>query len=170
MLEVSALDRSRTFGETISGHYAVVSVWATWCAPCRTELPQLQALADETGSKGIAIVTINIDDNDHRVREWLRQERVRLPVFRDQHGSVTRLVWGITSVPQILVLAPDGRLLWSGQTFDRTAILEQMKIGWATRGEPRQTADRGRALLCPPGDYGVAVIATSCGSMSLIRT
>ena len=134
--EVAALDRPGILKDAIGGHYAIVSVWATWCAPCRAEMPQLQELAKELVPYQIVALAVSIDDDDHRVREWLRQERITLPVFRDNLGAALKSTWGLNSVPQILLLSPDGRLIWSGATFNRESIMQHFQRAGAMVNKP----------------------------------
>jgi thiol-disulfide isomerase/thioredoxin len=89
----------------------VINVWATWCAPCRAELPSLQRLADATGGSGIDVLGISVDRDADFVREYLRDVRVRYPNLIDPEQRVAQPVLGATALPYTVLVDSDGRVL-----------------------------------------------------------
>ena len=85
----------------------VVSLWATWCGPCKKELPMLEEMAAE---RDLAVVGMNIGDEAGAVDEFLDEFGITFPNFIDGDGLLTSEL-DIPSVPATLIVA-DGEILW----------------------------------------------------------
>jgi thiol-disulfide isomerase/thioredoxin len=94
-----------------SARLLVINVWATWCAPCRTELPSLQRLADSVEGSGIAVLGISVDRDADFVREYLHDVRVRYQNLIDPEQRVAQPVLGATALPYTVLVGGDGRVL-----------------------------------------------------------
>jgi thiol-disulfide isomerase/thioredoxin len=116
------------------GRVLLLNVWATWCLPCRDEIPALQALHDKHKGEGLELVGVSVDASgtDDVVRGMMREYRMTYPVWRD---------------PDELVLA---RFLTIGvpSTFlvDRGGILRWQKVGPLQPGDTTLAAALTRAL------------------------
>ena len=86
---IDTSDRQVTIAD-FSGKVLLVNLWATWCAPCRHEMPTLDALAADMNSDSFAVVTINLDTGPpDRAAAFLDEIAARnLPLFRDPHMAV----------------------------------------------------------------------------------
>jgi thiol-disulfide isomerase/thioredoxin len=93
-----------------SGKTLVLNVWATWCPPCREELPALQRLSERLDPNRFAVAGLSIDTDPDFVREYLRDVGVSYVNYIDVAKDVTGTVAGLESVPQTLVIGPDGTL------------------------------------------------------------
>ena len=98
-----------TFADT-NGHYRLVNFWATWCAPCREEMPALDALQLEMGGEDFQVMTIATGRNRltgiHKFYE--EAEVTNLPILLDPKGRLaTRM--GALGLPVTIVLDPEGR-------------------------------------------------------------
>ena len=97
----------------LKGKPALVNVWATWCAPCLKEIPELQAFAREQGANGTQVVGIALDD-DTAVRAFLQAHAIGYPSLVDTPGPAdagVRLGNPSGVLPYSVLVAPDGRLL-----------------------------------------------------------
>ncbi len=93
------------------GRLVVLNLWATWCEPCRREMPALQALADRLDPKRFVVVGVSVDDDGHVAREFLLDRQIRFPNFLDPAAAQAGEQLGITLFPYTLLIAPDGRLI-----------------------------------------------------------
>jgi len=91
------------------GHPVVINFWATWCEPCREEIPQLQRLANRWHDQGLAVLTVVVADNLKRVEDVLWEGSVSLPVIDDREQGISRS-WGVRALPATVVLDRNHRI------------------------------------------------------------
>ncbi len=93
------------------GRRLLANVWATWCVPCRKEMPELEAMRSRLAERGIDLVGVNVDtETDAPVAEYARA-RVTYPVYRIDPADLGRLfTTDEVTVPLSLLLEEDGRL------------------------------------------------------------
>jgi peroxiredoxin len=72
------------------GRVVLLNLWATWCAPCREEMPALATLAEELGPRGLAVVGVNHQESKRDVEAFVREQGLRFPVLLDLEGHVGR--------------------------------------------------------------------------------
>jgi thiol-disulfide isomerase/thioredoxin len=85
---------------------ALVNVWATWCVPCKKELPDLQAIADDP-SVGVDVIGINVGDEPQAIDDFLTQLRVGFPNYTDPDGIV-QTEFAISGLPATIAVRADG--------------------------------------------------------------
>jgi thiol-disulfide isomerase/thioredoxin len=92
------------------GKYVLVNFWATWCAPCRKELPALDALENEFGGDKFEVVTIATGRNPVPAVQRLFEEVgvTRLPILLDPKQSLARDM-GVLGLPVSVILNPEGQ-------------------------------------------------------------
>ncbi|HEX7833167.1 MAG TPA: TlpA disulfide reductase family protein [Thermoanaerobaculia bacterium] len=90
----------------------LLNVWATWCGPCRFEIPELQRLHNEYAAKGLEVVGVSVDESGvEAVKEFVDKEKMTYPVALDPEGKIATLLQ--TSVlPTTVLIGKDGRVLW----------------------------------------------------------
>ena len=92
------------------GKLVLLNIWATWCGPCRKELPSLDSLAKLLGEGKFAVLGLSIDDDKLLVREYLSDKDIHLPIYFMQEGQLDYAALGIKVFPYTFVILPDGRL------------------------------------------------------------
>jgi len=95
------------------GQIVLVNFWATWCGPCRDEMPLLQRTGQVLAEKGLQVVGVAIDDGD-AVRTYLKDNPVDYPVLIDEsNGTDPSLIFGDTRgvLPYSVLIGRDGRIL-----------------------------------------------------------
>jgi thiol-disulfide isomerase/thioredoxin len=100
----------------LRGQVVVLDFWATWCPPCRRELPRLDALHAELARKGGRVVAVSIDEDRENVDLFARRYGLRLPIALDGPDGLAHEL-DLREVPLTLVLDRDGRVaLTSGRS------------------------------------------------------
>jgi thiol-disulfide isomerase/thioredoxin len=96
-----------------AGRPLLVNVWATWCGPCRQEMPELQKFAAEQAPYGVQVVGIALDEAP-AVRDFVARTGVRYPILMDTPGPAdagVRLGNPKGVLPYSVLISADGRLL-----------------------------------------------------------
>ncbi|WP_434360542.1 redoxin domain-containing protein [Parasalinivibrio latis] len=92
------------------GKPTLLHFWATWCAPCREELPKFESLSPHLDNRGIALKIINVGEPENAVRQFLHDYPLSLPVILDPDGkSATK--WQVTGFPSSVLVGGNGRIL-----------------------------------------------------------
>lgn len=119
----------------LRGSIAVLSFWATWCAPCREELPRLAKLSQEYSAQGVRFLAISVDEQKDRpkIEPYLRQQNLILDVWLGANSdALDRLGLG-NVVPATLILDPEGevtaRILGEAQEPDLRCPLDWLLHG-----------------------------------------
>lgn len=98
------------------GAVTVVNIWASWCAPCRSELPTLARLGRQWSGHGVELATIDTRDGAVLASRFLRQTGATgFTAVRDPNGGLA-VAWGVTGVPETFVVDANGivRAHWNG--------------------------------------------------------
>ncbi len=93
----------------LKGRVVVLNFWATWCAPCKEEMPTLQDLHDSPQPP--VVIAVNVKEPKSRVQAFLNQRNLSLPVVLDERGDLARQ-WGVRVYPTTVLIAPDGQARW----------------------------------------------------------
>ena len=95
---------------SLKGKVVLVNFWATWCPPCREEIPSMVKLNQIMQGRNYQMLAISIDEGGKQaVQEFFRQNGVTLPVLLDTDGSVSRR-YGTTGVPETFIVDGKGTI------------------------------------------------------------
>jgi peroxiredoxin len=95
---------------SLKGKVVMVNFWATWCVPCRQEMPHLQALYERYNSLGFELLAVNVEkDNAEGARKWLEETPVTFPVLFDTKNEVTKL-YKVQTMPSTVLVGRDGTM------------------------------------------------------------
>lgn len=99
-------------GESISldsfeGKTVLLNFWATWCPPCRAEMPSMQRMYDELEDEGVVLVAVNLQEPENTVKSFLEENGYTFPVLLDITGGVGAL-YGARSIPQTYLIDTEG--------------------------------------------------------------
>lgn len=91
------------------GKVVLLNVWATWCEPCRVEMPSIEKLHREFGPHGLSVVAISVDDPgaEQRIRDFVKELGLTFEVLHDPKQVTTRN-YQITGYPETFLIARDG--------------------------------------------------------------
>ncbi|HBY95008.1 MAG: TlpA family protein disulfide reductase [Ardenticatenaceae bacterium] len=110
----------------LEGRPYVLSFWASWCGPCREELPEMQRLAGEFASKGVVVILINDGESIDQAQGYLRERGLTLPCILDRTSQLGRR-YRVRALPTTIMVASDGRTTarmegWGGPEHLRRAF------------------------------------------------
>ena len=111
------------------GKPIILNFWATWCPPCRAEMPSMQRAHEILAPEGIAVIAINVGDDVEAVREFLADTPVSFPLPMDR-DSVIDQRYPVIGLPTTFVIDAEGRLAFSAtgeQEWDAPALLDQVR-------------------------------------------
>jgi thiol-disulfide isomerase/thioredoxin len=100
--------------DAFRGRLVFVHFFATWCEPCREEIPALQRLA-ERAKPGAAVVAVSVADNDQRLQKFFAQTPVSFPVVQDRDRAIAKS-WDVSALPTTYVLGTDQKPLFVVET------------------------------------------------------
>lgn len=107
-LQGQTLDGAQFDLDSLAGSVVLVNIWASWCGPCRDELPLLVAAKRRWADSGVELVTINTRDGPAAARSLLREVGASdLLSVRDPQGALA-VGWGAAGVPETYVVDRDG--------------------------------------------------------------
>jgi peroxiredoxin len=93
----------------LRGSPVVVNFWATWCEPCRVEMPQLQALYDAHRRGGLKVVGVNRGDTGEQVRGWAQELALTFDLALDPQDR-TALTYHLRGQPSTYIISPTGTI------------------------------------------------------------
>ena len=95
----------------LQGRAVMLNFWATWCEPCREEMPSIEKLHREFAPQGLAVVAISVDDAgaEQRIRDFVKELGLSFEILHDP-GQVTTRNYQITGYPETFVIARDGTI------------------------------------------------------------
>jgi thiol-disulfide isomerase/thioredoxin len=94
------------------GKVVLVNFWATWCVPCRDEMPSIQRLKERLAGKPFVVLAVNLDEPEVRVRKFLSQMKVDFTILLDPEKKAAR-AWKARILPASFVIGPEGRIRYS---------------------------------------------------------
>ncbi len=139
-VEIAALDLAGREVRLTDGaaKVRVVDFWATWCDPCREQLPFLDRLASEYGAQGVTVTGVSFDEDRAAVERFLEHTPVSFQVLWDKGGAALADRLEVTRLPTTLVL-------------DRRGVVRDVHLGF-DRGEERNIEGTVKRLLAEAAD------------------
>jgi thiol-disulfide isomerase/thioredoxin len=93
------------------GHVTLVNIWATWCVPCRVEMPAMQRLYDSLGPRGFRIAAVSIDqEGPEVVRDFASNLKLTFDILQDRRGDIQQ-AYQTTGVPESFLLDTSGVIM-----------------------------------------------------------
>ena len=91
------------------GRVVLVNFWATWCGPCRQEMPHLSKLYDKYRASGFVLLGVNVDDDTKNAVDLAAKLGLKFPVSLDSDKKVSRL-YDLTAMPSTVLIDRDGKV------------------------------------------------------------
>ena len=135
----------RVTGKTLEGEYValgdhagkvvLLNVWATWCKPCRQELPELERLHRELGPEGLQVLAFSVDSPraEPQVRKLAADLKLTFPIVLDPANSSVK-AYGVNGYPTSFIIGRDGQIRWRRDGMIRKGdeeLAEQLRAALA---------------------------------------
>ena len=114
---------------TTGGHWRFVHFWASWCGPCRKEMPSIERMTSELDDSNIEIVLINTSETEDDVFTFLGIVAPDLVPLMDTDGKVTE-VWQPRGLPATYLVDPDGKIQYQalgGREWEKPAYIKFLR-------------------------------------------
>ena len=108
-LEFAGADGGSIRLSQLAGNVILLNVWATWCGPCRMELPIVQKMYDRYSDRNFVVLAVNIDADRRRIEPFLKRYNLSLPIYYaapEEAAAMTAM-----GIPSTFILAPDRKLI-----------------------------------------------------------
>lgn len=93
----------------LRGQVVLVNFWATWCEPCRDEMPALERLHQKLTARGVRVVGVNLGEGRARIEQFLKQTPVSFPIWRDDDSAASK-AWRVRVLPATFLIDRKGML------------------------------------------------------------
>jgi peroxiredoxin len=115
--ELATLEGGTVRLSDLRGQVVVLNFWASWCPPCRAEMPDLQALHDAYAGRGVVVVSVNstVQDDEQAARDFAAEFGLTFPVPPDPAGEATR-AYQVQALPTTFVI-------------DRAGVIDRVIVG-----------------------------------------
>ena len=98
--------------EDYRGKVVLINFWATWCEPCRDEMPSINKLRAALAGRPFAVLAVNLGEPESRVKRFMEQVPLDFPVLLDR-DTATAKAWKARILPASFLVGPDGRIRYS---------------------------------------------------------
>jgi peroxiredoxin len=112
----------------LKGKPVFINFWATWCEPCREEMPAMQAIYDQYRARGLVILAIDMEEDQRRVQRWIEQGGFTFTFLLDSDGAQVKR-YNINASPTSYFIGPDG-------------VIRDLKLGALNRTEMQTKVEK----------------------------
>ena len=126
LFSVRSLKGAETGVADKAGKVVLLNFWATWCPPCRTEMPSIQVLSDKLKGTAFEVMAISVAEKHETVAGFLKENPYSYPIYLDESGSASAPFAG-RGIPTTFVLDKQGRAiagLVGARSYDGPEVLE----------------------------------------------
>lgn len=128
--ELKDLEGKRVSFKDFKGKVVLLNFWATWCAPCRAEMPSLENLYRSFKGKGLVVIGVSVDNSDNSVRSFVRQKKITFPILLDSKKEVSFDDYGVIGLPVTFLIDQKGIIVekvFGERQWDSEEIKEKIK-------------------------------------------
>jgi len=108
--ELPDLSGKKVSLSSLKGQVVFLNFWATWCPPCRAEMPSMERLHKRFKDKGLVILAVNLQEEAKTVRKFVAANKLSFPVLLDSDGRIGA-IYGARSIPTSYLVSRDGNVL-----------------------------------------------------------
>jgi len=107
------------------GQVVMINFWASWCGPCRTEMPLLDSIYKKYNKLGFTLLGVNVEPDSRAAEDWLKQTPVSFPILFDKDSKVSKL-YQVAGMPSTVIIDRTGKVRWLHKGFTPGAENEYM--------------------------------------------
>lgn len=111
------------------GKVVIVNFWATWCPPCRKEMPSMQRAWEILSKDDIAMLAVNVGEDSDAIFAFTAEYPVDFPLIMDKTSSVTRQ-WRVRGLPATYIVDPQGKIVYQAigsREWDAERLIQQIR-------------------------------------------
>jgi len=91
------------------GQVVMLNFWASWCGPCRQEMPLLESIYKKYNKMGFTLIGVNVEPDSNAANEWLKATPVSFPILYDRDSKVSKL-YDVAGMPSTVIIDRSGKL------------------------------------------------------------
>lgn len=110
------------------GKVVVLNFWATWCPPCRYEMPAMERAWKKVKGKGVVFLAVNVGENEDQIFQFLGEYPVTFPILMDQKGEIVKR-YPVVGLPTTYIISPNGRVTHRAvgtREWDHAKLISQL--------------------------------------------
>ncbi len=111
------------------GKPVIINFWATWCPPCREEMPSMERAWDKIKDQDIAMLAINAGEDEDTIFTFMADYPASFTILLDSSGTMIEQ-WPVLGLPTTFVVSPEGKLVYraiGGREWDDEKLLDQIR-------------------------------------------
>lgn len=111
------------------GQVVMINFWASWCGPCRTEMPILEKLHAKYKAMGFTMIGVNVEPDSQLAANWLKSTPVTFPILFDTKSEVSKL-YQVQGMPSTVIIDRKGNMRWLHRGYkagDENEYLDQIR-------------------------------------------
>jgi peroxiredoxin len=91
------------------GQVVMLNFWASWCGPCRQEMPLLESIYKKYNRLGFTMIGVNVEPDSNAANEWLKQTPVSFPILYDKESKVSKM-YDVAGMPSTVIIDRAGKV------------------------------------------------------------
>ncbi|WP_294347406.1 TlpA disulfide reductase family protein [Prosthecochloris sp.] len=146
LINAKALDGTEISSRTLAGKAYIVNFFASWCPPCRQEIPDMVELQEKYGKDGFTFIGIGFRDEEQSINDFIWEYGINYPVMIGDQAMISTfgdyIPGGLRAIPVSFVIGRDGSLITVAKGFQSREALEQLILRALETDEQRAGAVR----------------------------
>lgn len=122
--DLEKYDGGRISLASLKGNMVILTFWATWCAPCKVEMPTLEAAYGKHGGKGVTVVGVNYQQEKPQVKKFAESNKMTFPIVMDTDGKASD-AYNVPGLPTTFFIDADGKLAGYHEGIVKPEMLEE---------------------------------------------
>ena len=115
---LKSLDGKNLKLSEMAGNVVLINFWASWCGPCREEMPLLNALHNKYQALGFSVIGVNVEEQSQNAKSFIAERPVDFPILLDSNNTVSKL-YDVIAMPTTVVVDRDGNMRFLHQGYQQ---------------------------------------------------